>query len=179
MTDATLEDLRYPIGRFDFPEDLTTERADFIDQITQTPAALASAVSGLDDEQLDTPYRPDGWTVRQVVHHVADSHLNSYIRFKLAVTEDQPQVKLYDEKLWAELDDGRAAPIDLSLTLLSALHERWTRFLRSLDESQFSRTLLHPDYGSLTLDQNLAIYAWHGRHHVAHITNLRQRNGWH
>lgn len=173
-----MEDLRYPLGKFEFPADLAGERASLIEQIEATPTRLREAVEGLDDAQLDTPYRPEGWTVRQVVHHVADSHLNSYTRLKLAVTEDVPQVKLYDEKLWAELEDGQSAPVELSLTLLDALHQRWVRFLRSLGEEELRRTFLHPDFGELTVDQNIAIYAWHGRHHVAHIRQLRERQGW-
>ena len=173
-----MEDLRFPVGRFELPEDPEAAREALIEQIEQTPTRLRKAIAGLDDAQLDTPYRPDGWTVRQVVHHLADSHMNSYTRFKLAVTEDVPDVKLYDEKLWAELEDGKNAPIEVSLALLEALHDRWVDFLRSLDEAQLARTFRHPDYGEVTVEQNIAMYAWHGRHHVAHITGLRERQGW-
>lgn len=172
-------DLRYPIGEFKFDGPLTNDaRADLIGKIAETPARLRAAVTGLNAEQLDTPYRPEGWTVRQVVHHVPESHMNSYIRFKLAVTEDAPSVKPYFEDRWGELDDANQAPIDLSLDLLDALHHRWVWFLRSLKDADFQRTFLHPDLGSVSLEKNLALYAWHGQHHVAHITSLRERNGW-
>jgi hypothetical protein len=173
-----MEELRFPIGRFAPPADPAAARPELIAQIEALPAELRRAVAGLDDARLDTPYRPDGWTVRQVVHHVADSHMNGYVRSKLAVTEDEPAVKLYDEKLWAELEDAGTAPVEVSLTLLEALHERWVRFLRSLDDDALARPFLHPDYGRLTVELHLAIYAWHGRHHTAHITRLRQRQGW-
>jgi hypothetical protein len=153
-------------------------RQDLIGQIAETPARMRAAVAGLNAEQLDTPYRPGGWTVRQVVHHVPESHMNSYIRFKLAITEDVPTVKPYFEDRWAELDDANQAPIGLSLGLLEALHERWVWFLRSLKDADFQRTFMHPDLGSVSLDKNVALYAWHGQHHVAHITSLRERNGW-
>ena len=174
----SLEDLRFPIGRFEIPADPIAEFDAFVDAIERTPAEMRRAVAGLDDTQLDTPYRPEGWTLRQVVHHVADSHVNAYTRCKLGVTESNPAIKLYDEKLWAELDDGRSAPIEVSLALLEALHVRWVRFLRSLDEGDLRRTFVHPDYGEITVGMTLAMYAWHGRHHVAHITGLRERNGW-
>ncbi|MFQ5570438.1 MAG: YfiT family bacillithiol transferase [Rhodothermales bacterium] len=174
-----MTDLRYPIGPFTFPSDTSDEqRRQWIDEIASTPAHLRAAVAGLTDEQLDTPYRPGGWTVRQVVHHLPDSHLNSYIRVKWALTEDEPVIKTYDEKAWADLVDARTAPIDLSLALLDALHERWVLMLRSLSEDEVARVFRHPEWGRVTLAQNLAIYAWHGRHHVAHITALRERMGW-
>ena len=173
-----LEEMRFPLGRFQMPADPIAEAEALIAQIEELPTRLQAAVAGLSDEQLDTPYRPDGWTVRQVVHHVADSHLNSYMRFKLAATEEVPDVKLYDEKLWADLSDARQAPVELSLTLLDVLHRRWVLFLRSLEETQLGRGFRHPDYGTLTVAQNIAIYAWHGRHHVEHITGLRRRRGW-
>src|SRR5579864_6299614 len=172
-------DLRYPVGKFKFPDAVSTaDRTKFIEQIAQTPARLREAVAGLSDEQLETPYRPDGWTVRQVVHHVPDSHLNSYCRFKLALTEDQPAIKAYAEDLWAELPDGRGGPVEVSLRLLECLHSRWVALLRSLTEDQWKRTFRHPDLGLVRLDQNAALYAWHGRHHEAHITSLRERMGW-
>jgi uncharacterized damage-inducible protein DinB len=139
---------------------------------------MRTAVAGLSDQQLNTPYRPEGWTVRQVVHHVPESHMHSYVRFKLAITEEEPTIKPYYEDRWARLDDANQAPIELSLNLLSALHERWVWFLRSLKEVDFERTFRHPDLGTVSLDKNLALYAWHGRHHVAQITSLRERMGW-
>jgi uncharacterized damage-inducible protein DinB len=139
---------------------------------------MRTAVAGLSDQQLNTPYRPEGWTVRQVVHHVPESHMHSYVRFKLAITEEEPTIKPYYEDRWALLDDANQAPIELSLNLLSALHERWVWFLRSLKEVDFERTFRHPDLGTVSLDKNLALYAWHGRHHVAQITSLRERMGW-
>ena len=172
-------DLRYPIGEFKFEAPLADdERQALIGKIEETPARMRAAVAGLNDEQLDTPYRPEGWTVRQVVHHVPESHLNSYIRFKLAITEDEPTIKPYFEDRWAELDDARQAPIALSLDLLDALHGRWIWFLRSLEREDFQRTFRHPELGIVNLDKNIALYAWHGQHHVAHITSLRERNGW-
>lgn len=172
-------DLRYPIGEFKYEGPLTDDqRAAFIGKIEETPARMRVAVAGLNDEQLDTPYRPGGWTVRQVVHHVPESHLNSYVRFKLAITEDEPTIKPYFEDRWAELDDARQAPIALSLDLLEALHRRWVWFLRSLKQADFQRTFRHPDLGIVSVDKNIALYAWHGQHHVAHITSLRARMGW-
>ena len=172
-------DLRYPIGKFDSSALITPEmRRAFIAQIAEAPAKLREAVSGLNDEQLATPYRPDGWSVRQVVHHVPDSHMNSYMRFKLAMTEDQPLIRTYHEERWAELEDARKAPLEISLNLLDWLHQRWVLFLRSLTDEDFKRSFQHPEWGLVNLDQAAAIYAWHGRHHVAHITALRERNGW-
>jgi hypothetical protein len=171
-------DLRYPIGPFQYDGPQTDEqRQGSIDQIAETPARLRAAVEGLSPQQLGTPYRPGGWTVRQVVHHLPDSHLNSYIRFRLALTEDAPTIKPYYEDRWAELDDARHAPIDLSLALLESLHRRWVLLLRSLTAQDFSRTFLHPELGVVSLDMNVSLYAWHGRHHVAHITSLRERMG--
>jgi uncharacterized damage-inducible protein DinB len=172
-------DLRYPIGPFEFAGTLSNEqRQAMIDQIAATPEKMREAVKGLDDQQLDTPYRPEGWTVRQVVHHVPESHLHSYARFKLAITEDEPTIKPYFEDRWAKLDDAQTAPVELSLNLLDALHDRWVWFLRSLRDEDFQRTFRHPELGIVTLDKNVALYAWHGRHHVAHITSLRERMGW-
>jgi hypothetical protein len=150
-----------------------------IEQIAATPGKLRIAVAGLDRAQLDTPYREGGWTVRQVIHHVPDSHLNAYVRLKLALTEDGPVIRPYDEALWAALEDSRQTPVEVSLTLLDSLHARWVTLLRSLGADDFRRTLRHPDHsGILTVDWLTALYAWHGRHHVAHVTSLRERLGW-
>jgi len=172
-------DLRYPIGKFRWDGAMTdARREECVSRIAAAPGLLRAAVSGLDDRQLDTPYRPGGWTLRQVVHHVPDSHLNAYCRFKLAITENEPTIKPYDETAWAELPDVKAVPISTSLTLLDAVHERWVAILRGMKPSDFERFLVHPESGRQTLDQVLALYAWHGPHHIAHITSLRQRNGW-
>jgi hypothetical protein len=172
-------DLSYPVGRFQKETELTAERrCALIEGIAKLPRDMRAAVSGLTDSQLDTPYRPGGWTVRQVVHHVPDSHMNAYIRFKLALTESEPAIKPYDEKQWAELADVQVTPIEVSLSLLENLHTRWTLLLQSLEATAFSRTFRHPDHGVLTLDAQLGLYEWHGRHHVAHITSLRTRRGW-
>jgi len=174
-----MEDLRFPVGRFQRPASLTpVERRTAIDAIVAAPGHLRAAVHGLDDARLDTPYRLDGWTVRQVVHHVPDSHMNAFIRFKLALTEDRPTIKPYDEGAWANLRDVRTTPIDTSLSLLESLHDRWVHLLRAMSAADFSRELNHPENGIMNLDQVLALYEWHGRHHVAHITALRHRNGW-
>jgi DinB family protein len=167
-----LDNSRYPIGRFERPGPLdAAARAGLIDVIEQTPATIRSLVEHLDAGQLDLPYRAGGWTIRQVVHHVPDSHMNMYIRMKLAVTEDMPTIKPYDEGRWAELPDGRSAPIAMSLDLLDALHRRWVTFLRALSEDDFRRRFTHPELGSVALFEALAMYAWHGRHHAAHIRN--------
>lgn len=174
-----MSDLRYPIGTFSCDSNVTPEhRRASIRQIAGAPAALAAVVSGLDQARLATPYRPGGWTVRQVAHHVPDSHINAYVRFKLALTEDNPTIKLYDEAAWANLADTERTPIEWSLTLLDALHRRWVLLLESLDEADFARPLQHPENGAMTIDRLLQLYAWHGRHHVAHVTGLRQREGW-
>ena len=149
-----------------------------IAHIAEAPTHLRKAIGGLTDEQLDTPYREGGWTVRQVVHHVPDSHLNAYTRFKLALTEESPAIKPYDEAAWARLSDSRDTPVETSLALLESLHDRWTRLLRALSADDFRRTVNHPENGVMTLDTLLGLYAWHGRHHVAHITSLRGRRGW-
>lgn len=172
-------DLRYPIGKFSYPGAGNTEqREQWIAAIAQAPAQFRAAVEGLTDPQLDTLYRPDGWTVRQVVHHVPDSHINSYVRMKLALTEDSPMIKPYEEDLWARLPDSIATPVETSLRLLEALHERWVILLRSLKPEDFARTFRHPEMGPMTIDKTVALYAWHGVHHVAHITSLRQRMSW-
>ena len=172
-------DLRYPIGKFDFDAAVTpVQRAEAIEQIARLPQELRAGVAGLTDSQLDTPYRPGGWSVRQVVHHLADSHMNSYIRFKLALTEDAPTIKPYDEAACANLPDAQG-PVAPSLDLLQALHERWVLLLRAMSESDWERQFQHPGMGRLVrLDTNVALYAWHGRHHTAHIIGLKQRMGW-
>ena len=172
------EDLRYPIGKFSRGIEITNElRTNFINEINELPDKLKAAVEDLNDRQLDTPYRPEGWTVRQTVHHVADSHLNSQIRFKLALTEEVPTIRPYFEDRWAELGDSRL-PIEPSIKIVEGLHQRWTTLLNSMSESDFRRKLIHPDSGEWTLAQMLALYAWHGRHHTAHITKLRERENW-
>jgi uncharacterized damage-inducible protein DinB len=172
-------DLQYPIGHFEWRgENSEDDRRRYLDEIERAPAHLRAAVAGLSEEQLDTPYRPGGWTVRQVVHHVPDSHLNSYARFRLALTEDEPTIKPYDESRWAELTDARTAPIEVSLAFLESLHRRWVLLLRSLSPADFARRFRHPELGAVSLDRNLALYAWHGRHHVAHVRSLRERMGW-
>ena len=173
-----MDDLRYPVGKFRFPESVSpADLAEYLDQIAEAPARLRAAVAGLSDAQLDTPYREGGWTVRQVVHHVPDSHMNSYTRFRLALTEDSPMIKPYDEARWAELADARL-PVEPSLTLLESLHARWVPLLRSLSAGDWKRTFRHPELGVVSLENNAALYAWHGRHHVGHITSLRARMHW-
>jgi len=181
MTTTAYEtDLRYPVGKFDWDARISeAEYPRLIAEIAETPGALRLAVAGLSRDQLETRYRPGGWTVKQVVHHVPDSHLNAYTRFKLALTEDEPTIKPYNEAAWAELPDSQKVPIDVSLDLLDSLHTRWVTLLRSMDAADFRRGLKHPEHDQvLTLGQMLALYAWHGRHHVAHITALGKREGW-
>jgi hypothetical protein len=174
-----MTDLRFPIGKFHFNGPPTAEqRKKFIDDIAHAPANLRAALKGLSDQQLDTPYRPDGWTVRQVAHHVPDSHLNAYVRYKLALTEVEPTIKPYAEDRWAQLADTRSTPVEVSLAMLDSLHDRWVRLLRSLKAEDWKRSFRHPELGLVSLEKNLALYAWHGSHHVAHITSLRERNGW-
>ncbi|MDF2629528.1 MAG: putative metal-dependent hydrolase [Symbiobacteriaceae bacterium] len=174
-----MDDLRYPVGPFTFDGEVTeARRQEWINEIAQGPAKLRATVAGLTATELDTPYRDGGWTLRQVVHHLADSHMNSYIRFKLALTENEPTIKPYDEAQWSELVDARAARIELSLELLESVTERWVMVLRSLSADEFERAFIHPEGGRMTLTKALAMYAWHGRHHIAHIASLRQRKGW-
>jgi hypothetical protein len=172
-------DLSYPIGKCDYPQNVSRDaRKQHVEEIAVAPARFREAVHGLNDAQLETPYRPGGWTVRQVVHHFADSHMNAYVRFRLALTEEQPTVRPYDEKKWAELVDARTGDVAVSLQLIDSLHRRWAALLESLSDADFGRTLHHPELGVLRLDTYLASYAWHCRHHAAHITSLRQRMGW-
>jgi uncharacterized damage-inducible protein DinB len=174
-----MEDLRYPIGTFTYQGPLDQEaRRACIRAIAEAPARLSAAVAGLTPGQLDTPYREGGWSVRQTVHHVADSHINAYCRFKLAMTEVNPTIKPYEEKLWAETFDSRSAEVGVSLVLIGKLHERWVMLLGSMTPGDFGRKLTHPESGPMDLDRLLALYSWHGRHHEAHITGLRKRMGW-
>ena len=175
----TMTDPRFPVGKFHYDGPPNAEqKQSFLAEITQTPANLRAAVKGLSETQLDTPYRDGGWSVRQVVHHLPDSHMNAYIRFKLALTEQEPTIKPYAEDRWAALSDTKSTPVEVSLTLLDSLHDRWTRLLRSLTAEEWKRTFRHPEMGPMTLEKTLALYAWHGRHHVAHVTELRKRMSW-
>jgi uncharacterized damage-inducible protein DinB len=174
-----MTDPRYPIGEFSFDGTLTeAQKAKYLDDVEQTPPRLRAAVSDLSDPQLDTPYRDGGWTVRQVVHHVPESHMNSYIRFKLALTEEAPTIRPYMEDRWAKLPDATTAPVELSLVLLEFLHKRWMLVLRAMKPEEWKRTFRHPEIGLMTLERALALYSWHGRHHVAHVTSLRGKMGW-
>jgi hypothetical protein len=171
-----MTDLRYPVGPVTYDNDVTpAKRTAWVRQIAEAPAALRAAIRGLTDAELERPYRPDGWTVRQLVHHVADSHLNAYIRFKWTLTESNPTIKPYDQDSWAKLPDTRLTPVDVSLDLLEAVHKRWGTILEGLHADEWGRSLMHPEYGPMTLDRLLQLYAWHGRHHVAHVTELRRR----
>ena len=180
MKDTDASDLRYPIGRFRFDGDASgSKRQQWIEEIAAAPARVRAAVAGLTATQLDTPYREGGWTVRQVVHHLPDSHLNAYTRIKLALTEEEPTIKPYEEARWAELPDARGGDIAVSLNLLESLHQRWLMLLRQMKPADFDRQFRHPEHGRIfKLSETIAMYAWHGRHHVAHITALRQRMGW-
>jgi hypothetical protein len=178
-----MSDLRYPVGKFEWiapqsEQQAAQDRGMYIDTLAKLPAQMRTAVQDLRPEQLDTPYRPNGWTVRQVVHHVPDSHMNAYIRFKLALTEHEPHIKTYNEGDWAKLPDSSVTPIDVSLHLLAALHSRWVDLLQSMQPSDFGRAMYHPEHGVLSLERMLAMYAWHSRHHLAHITSLRERMQW-
>jgi uncharacterized damage-inducible protein DinB len=177
MSQPTLEpDLRYPIGKFDYAN--WADRSENIRTIAELPSKLNEAVAGLSDEQLDTPYRPDGWTLRQTVHHIADSHINSIVRFKLALTEDEPPtIRPYHEDRWAKLADSKL-PIDVSLAIINGVHSRWVELLESMTDVNFACEFVNPETGEWTLEKALALYAWHSRHHTAHITGTRERNGW-
>jgi hypothetical protein len=176
---TTVTDPRYPVGKFSPPEGAVPaeQRAQFLNQVAEAPSKLRSAIQGLTETQLDTPYRDGGWNSRQVVHHVADSHMNAFIRFKLGLTEDNPTIKPYPEHLWADLADQKL-PTDVSLPIVDNVHQRWVTVLRSMKETDWARTFNHPEMGVQRLDRALALYAWHGRHHVAHITSLRKQKGW-
>jgi hypothetical protein len=178
-TAQLVEDPSYPIGRFKRPETVTVhQRMVAIAALAALPGMLRDAVRGLDREQLDTPYREGGWTVRQLVHHIADSHMNAYVRVRLALTEDWPTITPYDEKTWAELRDSAAGPVEWSVGLLEDLHARWVMLLESLTEEQWARGVRHPVNGPMTVEAATQLYAWHLRHHIAHITRLRERKGW-
>ena len=172
-------DPRYPVGQFAMPAEITpAARTAAIDEIAAAPAKIRAAVGGLSDVQLDTPYREGGWTVRQVVHHVADSHINAYIRLRLALTESEPTIKPYEESVWAKLEDAAHAPVEVSLKLIEPLHDRWVRLLKTVTPEQFARPLRHPEHGVKNVNWLVFLYAWHGRHHTAHITELRKQKGW-
>jgi hypothetical protein len=173
-------DLRFPVGKFVRPDSLTpAQRKAAIATIAEAPAKLKAALKGLNEKQLDSPYRPDGWTVRQVVHHLADSHMNALVRLKLGLTEEMPTIKPYDEAKWAELEDGRSTLVDESVALLTGLHARWSYLLERMKPEDFSRKINHPEWKEpMSLDALLALYEWHSRHHVAHIVELRRREGW-
>jgi len=173
------KDIRYPIGKFDKNINVTKEmRREFINTIETLPLQLRKEVENLSPQQLDTPYRDGGWTVRQLVHHIPDSHINAYVRFKLALTEDNPKIKTYEEHLWAELPDTFKTPIEVSLNLLEGVHTRWAILLRSLTEEQFEKTFQHPEWKNITLNETLGLYAWHSKHHLAHITELKKKMSW-
>lgn len=176
--DAALDTLRFPVGRFEWRgESSAAERNAWIDEIAALPVAIAAALSGLTPAHLATPYRPGGWTVRQVAHHVPDSHMNAYVRFKFALTESDPVIKPYDEDSWSRLPDTAAVPVETSVALLTALHERWVSVLRGMKPEDWQRAYIHPEMGKVSLDRATGLYAWHGRHHTAHITGLRARLG--
>ena len=180
MTQTVSSDLSYPVGKFAEPDAYTPERRRlYIEQIAALPANLRAAVAGWDDARLDEPYRPGGWTVRQLLHHVPDSHLNAYVRFKLALTEDEPTIKPYDQDRWSQMADTRVTPVEVSLALLDAVHVRWVNVLRAMSAADFQRAYFHPELGHrVPLDYALAMYAWHSRHHLAHVTELKRRKGW-
>jgi uncharacterized damage-inducible protein DinB len=172
-------DPRYPVGKFAMPNEVNaSSRQAAIEEIASVPSKLRAAVAGLSDAQLETPYREGGWTVRQVIHHVADSHMNAYIRLRLALTETEPTIKPYEEAEWAKLEDAAHGPIEISLKLIEPLHDRWVRLLRTVTPEQFARAVRHPEAGLKNVDWLLFLYAWHGRHHTAHITSLRHQKSW-
>ncbi len=176
---TTLDELRYPTGKWEKLVDVDASgRARMIERVAGVPAALKVAVAGLNDEQLDTPYRQEGWSTRQIVHHLADSHMNAFIRFKLGMTEDNPTIRAYDERTWATTVDARLAPVGLSLSIIEGVHARWVRLLDSFDEAAFGRMIVHPESGPMSLGDLLQLYAWHGRHHTVQVTRLRERRGW-
>jgi len=179
MKDKNLYKLRFPIGEFVTSRKITSgDIKKYIKIIEATPAKLRKAVEGLSKKQLDTPYRPGGWTVRQVIHHLPDSHLNSYVRFKLGLTEKNPIIRTYEEDRWAELQDSLKTPVEVSLLLLESLHKRWVILLKSMTSGDFKRTVKHPEWGQMRLDKLLAQYDWHCKHHVTHIINLKKRMNW-
>lgn len=174
-----MTDLRYPIGKYEPEPYVEQQKEKWLNDIKFLPQLLEDAILNLDEAQLKTPYREQGWTVHQLVHHIADSHMNAYTRFKLGITEDNPTIRPYEEKLWAELDDVKVLPVNISITLLYALHTRWFAAIKNLRENEWQRTVFHPVLEKqITLWHLLGMYAWHGKHHVAHITALRERNGW-
>jgi uncharacterized damage-inducible protein DinB len=174
-----MQDLRYPIGNYDLKEDVSENQVrKALDDMESAPARMREAVRGLNEEQLNTCYREGGWTIRQVVHHVPDSHMNSYVRMRLALTENEPVIRPYLEDVWAELPDARNADVEPSLLLLEALHRRWLLLLRSLNGTDLQRAFRHPDLGTIPLTKAVCLYGWHGRHHTAQITSLRQRRDW-
>jgi len=177
---SMIQDMRYPIGRFKYDGDSSREAIDrAIADIAGLPVLLRASIDGLNTDQLNTPYREGGWTLREVVHHVPDSHMNAYVRCKLALTEQSPTIKPYDEAAWAKLGDVKVVPVGVSLALLEALHTRWVAVLESLSDGDFERSYVHPDHQrAVPLREVVALYAWHGRHHTAHISSLRERNGW-
>ncbi|HET9220540.1 MAG TPA: putative metal-dependent hydrolase [Terriglobia bacterium] len=174
----TTTDLRYPIGEYAGERMSAANRSRILLEISELPGRLRDAIEGLGDRQLDTVYRPGGWTVRQVVHHVADSHLNSYLRTRFALTLNEPTIMAYDENLWAALKDAQSGPVDPSLLILEGIHARWCELLESLSEAEWAKRFVHPERGIVVLNENIPLYAWHGRHHTAHITELRKRMGW-
>ena len=180
MIDTQLDQLRYPIGKFSFNENADEKAVkQWIAAIEQHPSQLRSAVKGLNDTQLNTPYRDGGWTLRQVVHHLADSHLNAYCRVKLALTEDHPTIKPYEEKSWAEMDDAKNLPVEVSLSILEALHKRWAYMLNKIDSKDYEKSVFHPESKrEMSVKFLINLYSWHGKHHTAHITSLRERKKW-
>lgn len=175
-----IEELKYPIGRFEKPAIITADTlSKWISDILYFPERLKNEVNHLTDEQLNTHYRPDGWTIRQVIHHCADSHMNSLTRLKLVLTEDKPTIKPYYEERWAELADSKNMPIEPSLKMIEGIHERWTVLLNNLTKDEYSRIFIHPEHGkTFRIDENIGIYAWHCNHHLAHITETKKRNNW-